>query len=113
MLQKVVDKAEQEFYDQAIDVYNEEEKNDIYSFCVKQCNAMNVDPSSKMVIGTAWTHKYLRRIAKAYGDVIFVDATEETNDEERPLLMLLVRKSLMNQVVVLQAVLPNNQQWVY
>eukprot|EP00957_Ditylum_brightwellii_P185041 14091692-Ditylum_brightwellii.AAC.1 len=66
-----------------------------------------------MVIGTAWTHKHLRRIAKAYSDVIFVDATEETNDEERSLLTLSVRKFSMKQVVVLQAVLPNNQQWAY
>ena len=113
MCQEVVDKDEQKFEDQAIEVYNEEEKNDVYSFCVKQCNAVNADPSSKMVIGTAWTHKHLRRIAKAYGDVIFVDATEGTNDEERPLLTLSVRNSLMKQVVVLRAVLPNNQRWVY
>eukprot|EP00957_Ditylum_brightwellii_P109106 8323750-Ditylum_brightwellii.AAC.1 len=30
MCQEVVDKAEQEFDNQTIDVYNEEEKNDIY-----------------------------------------------------------------------------------
>eukprot|EP00957_Ditylum_brightwellii_P197203 15024585-Ditylum_brightwellii.AAC.1 len=88
MCQEVVDNDEQQFKDQAIDVCNEEEKNNIYSFCVKQRNAVNADPSSKMVIGTAWTHKHLRRIVKAYGDVIFVDATEGTNDKERPLLML-------------------------
>eukprot|EP00957_Ditylum_brightwellii_P063727 4836069-Ditylum_brightwellii.AAC.1 len=41
-----------------------------------------------MVIGTAWTHKHLRRIAKTFVDVLFVDATEGTNDEERPLLTL-------------------------
>eukprot|EP00957_Ditylum_brightwellii_P055775 4226741-Ditylum_brightwellii.AAC.1 len=64
-----------------------------------------------MVIGTAWTHKHLRRTAKAYGDVIFVDATEGTNDKERPCLTLSVRNALMKQVVVLQAVLPNNQRW--
>eukprot|EP00957_Ditylum_brightwellii_P068957 5233753-Ditylum_brightwellii.AAC.1 len=64
-----------------------------------------------MVIGTAWTHKHPRRIVKAYGDVIFVDATEGTNDEERTLLTLSVRNSLMKQVVVPQAVLPNNQPW--
>eukprot|EP00957_Ditylum_brightwellii_P000684 53807-Ditylum_brightwellii.AAC.1 len=66
-----------------------------------------------MVIGTAWSHKHLRRIAKAYSDLIFVDATEGTNAKERPLLTLSVRNSLMKQVVVLQAMLPNNQRWVY
>eukprot|EP00957_Ditylum_brightwellii_P175232 13340585-Ditylum_brightwellii.AAC.1 len=39
-----------------------------------------------MVIGTAWTHKHLRCIARVFGDVLFVDATERTNNEERPLL---------------------------
>eukprot|EP00957_Ditylum_brightwellii_P158455 12060474-Ditylum_brightwellii.AAC.1 len=33
MCQEVVDNTEQQFEDQAIDVYNEEEKNDIFSFC--------------------------------------------------------------------------------
>eukprot|EP00957_Ditylum_brightwellii_P019300 1456084-Ditylum_brightwellii.AAC.1 len=61
----------------------------------------------------AWTHKHLRRIAKAYGNAIFVDATEGTNEEDRPLITLSVRNSVMKQVVVLQAVLPNNQQWIY
>eukprot|EP00957_Ditylum_brightwellii_P142941 10891046-Ditylum_brightwellii.AAC.1 len=69
MCQEVVDKDEQQFEDQAINLYNEEERNDIYSFCVKQCNVVNADPSSKMAIGTAWTHKHLRRVAKAYGDI--------------------------------------------
>eukprot|EP00957_Ditylum_brightwellii_P080404 6115728-Ditylum_brightwellii.AAC.1 len=39
-----------------------------------------------MVIGTSWTHKHIRCIARAFGDILFVDATEGTNDEERPLL---------------------------
>eukprot|EP00957_Ditylum_brightwellii_P005064 384993-Ditylum_brightwellii.AAC.1 len=66
-----------------------------------------------MAIGTAWTHKHLRRIAKAYGDVSFVDATEGANDEERQLLTLLGRNFFIKQVVVLQAVLSSDQRWVY
>eukprot|EP00957_Ditylum_brightwellii_P149686 11398708-Ditylum_brightwellii.AAC.1 len=99
--QEVVDKADEEVDSHAIEVYGEEEKNDIYSFYIKQHNTVSADPSSKMVIGTAWTNKHLRRIAKAFGDVIFVNLTEGTNDEERSLLTLSVKNSLMKQVVVL------------
>jgi hypothetical protein len=41
-----------------------------------------------MVIGTAWTNKRLKNIAKNYGEVIYMDVTEGTNEEERPLLTL-------------------------
>eukprot|EP00957_Ditylum_brightwellii_P020528 1547600-Ditylum_brightwellii.AAC.1 len=50
-----------------------------------------------MVIGTSWIHKYLRRTARAFHDVLFVDATEGTNNEERPLLIVSVRILLMKQ----------------
>ena len=58
-------------------------------------------------------HKHLRHIAQAFGDVLFVDATEGTNDKERPLLTVSVCTLLMKQVVVIHVVLPNNQRWVY
>eukprot|EP00957_Ditylum_brightwellii_P015982 1203701-Ditylum_brightwellii.AAC.1 len=64
---------------------------------MKQRNAIGADPSSNIVLGTAWTHKHLRRIAQALGDVLFVDATEGTNDEEMPLLTVSVCTSLMKQ----------------
>eukprot|EP00957_Ditylum_brightwellii_P193916 14767980-Ditylum_brightwellii.AAC.1 len=60
-------------------------------------NAIGTGPSSNMVIGTAWTHKHLRNIARAFGDVLLFDATEGTNNEERPLLTLSLCASLMKQ----------------
>ena len=111
--QEVKDKEEDSCVHSHFVCFDENKKNDVFSFCTKQRNAIGADPSSKMVLGTAWTHKHLRRIARAFGDVLFVDATEGTNDEERPLLTVSVRTSLMKQVVVLRAVLPNNQRWVY
>ena len=113
MYQEVNDKEEDVNVCSEVVCSDDNERNDVFSFCTKQRNAIGADPTSKMVIGTAWTHKHLRRIAKAFGDVLFVDATEGTNDEERPLLTLSVRTSLMKQVVVIRAVLPNNQRWVY
>eukprot|EP00957_Ditylum_brightwellii_P026030 1968117-Ditylum_brightwellii.AAC.1 len=58
----------------------------MHNHCAKQRNAIGAEPSSKIVLGTAWMYKHLRRIAQAFGDVLFVDATERTNDKERPLL---------------------------
>eukprot|EP00957_Ditylum_brightwellii_P124066 9457731-Ditylum_brightwellii.AAC.1 len=48
--------------------------------------SVSSEVKSKMVIGTAWTHTHLRRIIRAFGDILFVDATEETNDKESPML---------------------------
>eukprot|EP00957_Ditylum_brightwellii_P120426 9188407-Ditylum_brightwellii.AAC.1 len=106
-----MDKADEENDSNTIEVYGKKEKTDINHFFVKQHTAVSADPSSKMVIGTSWTHKHIRRIAKAFGDVIFVHTTEETNDEERPVLTLSMRNSFMKQVIVLRKVLPNNQRW--
>eukprot|EP00957_Ditylum_brightwellii_P079525 6046917-Ditylum_brightwellii.AAC.1 len=84
-----------------ISKYNENERRDIHSFCVRQRSAVDAAANVKMVLGTAWTHTHLIKVAKCYGDVIFVDATEDTNKGERALLTESTRKSLMKQVITL------------
>ena len=81
--QEVKDKEEDTSFSSEVVCSNDNERNDVFLFCSKQRNAIGADPSSKTVIGTAWTHKHLRHIARVFGDVLFVDATEGTNDEER------------------------------
>eukprot|EP00957_Ditylum_brightwellii_P101270 7716760-Ditylum_brightwellii.AAC.1 len=39
-------------------------------------NAISTDHCSKMVIGTAWTHKHLRCIARLFDDIILADGIE-------------------------------------
>eukprot|EP00957_Ditylum_brightwellii_P208562 15358040-Ditylum_brightwellii.AAC.2 len=92
---------------------NEEDMKEIQKFCITQCNGINGQGQFKMVIGTAWTLKNLHEIAKAYGQVIYIDVTESTNNKLRPLLTISTRIGMNNVVTNFGAVLPNNQRLVY
>jgi hypothetical protein len=92
---------------------SDHEKEDIRKFCLTQRNSIECQGEFKMVIGTAWTLKSIRQVAKSYGEVIYLDATEGTNDEERPLLTVSTCTGMCKVVTILCAVLPNNQRWVY
>ena len=66
--------------------YTPDELSQIKEFCITQRNAIECQGQYKMVLGTAWTLKLLRSLGISYGEVVYVDATEGTNEEERPLL---------------------------
>eukprot|EP00957_Ditylum_brightwellii_P081672 6212729-Ditylum_brightwellii.AAC.1 len=95
--QKVKDKEEDTSVSSKVVCSNDNERNNVFLFCAKQRNAIDADPASKIVIGTAWTHKHFRCTARAFGGVFFVDATEETNNKEMPLRTVSVCASLMKQ----------------
>ena len=61
---------------------SDHEKEDIRKFCLTQRNSIECQGEFKMVIGTAWTLKSICQIAKSYGEVIYLDVTEGTTDEE-------------------------------
>eukprot|EP00957_Ditylum_brightwellii_P144250 10990378-Ditylum_brightwellii.AAC.1 len=95
--QEAKDKEEDTSVSSEVVCSNDNKRNDVFLFCTKQRNAIGADPSSKMVIGIAWAHKHLRCIARAFGDVFFVDATEGTNNKEGPLLTVSVCTLSMKQ----------------
>eukprot|EP00957_Ditylum_brightwellii_P006002 454614-Ditylum_brightwellii.AAC.1 len=63
-----------------------------------------------MVLGTVWTLKSLHSLGCLYGEVVYLDATEGTNEEEQPLLILSTHTDMNKLVAILRAVLPKNQQ---
>eukprot|EP00957_Ditylum_brightwellii_P206871 15350327-Ditylum_brightwellii.AAC.1 len=82
------DKSEGVDLNASIVEYSSDEKMQIRDFCITQRNAIECQNRFKMVIGTAWAHQSLRSIGCSYGEVIYIDATEGTNEEERPLLTM-------------------------
>eukprot|EP00957_Ditylum_brightwellii_P016468 1237853-Ditylum_brightwellii.AAC.1 len=62
-----------------------------------------------MGIGTAWGLKYLRQIANAYGELIYLDVTKGTNNEEQPLFTTSTRAGMNKIVTIFCAILPNNK----
>eukprot|EP00957_Ditylum_brightwellii_P174591 13293784-Ditylum_brightwellii.AAC.1 len=62
--------------------YSSDELSAIREFCIMQRNSMQCQGQYKMVIGTVWTLKSLQTFARAYGEFVYLDATEGTNKEE-------------------------------
>eukprot|EP00957_Ditylum_brightwellii_P170058 12944635-Ditylum_brightwellii.AAC.1 len=88
-----------------------EDADTIHQFCITQQNSLSCAGQFKMVIGTAWTIKSLRQVAKSYGEVIYLDCTEGTNEEGRPVFTISTRHGMNKLVTIFRAVLPNTQRW--
>eukprot|EP00957_Ditylum_brightwellii_P037120 2809727-Ditylum_brightwellii.AAC.1 len=65
----------------------------------------------KIAIGTAWRLESLSIHARAYGKVVYLDAIEGRNKEERPLITISTCTGTNKLVTIFQAVLSNNQRW--
>eukprot|EP00957_Ditylum_brightwellii_P211908 15366746-Ditylum_brightwellii.AAC.4 len=80
--------------------YSRDELSQIKQFCITQRNSIDCQGKYKMVIGTAWTLKLLQMLGRTYGEVVYIDATEGTINEERPLLTISTC-TRMNKLVIL------------
>jgi hypothetical protein len=78
-------------------------------------NERSTVPNEEVILFTAiaWTTSHEKKLFLKYPFILNIDATAQTNSEQRPLLTCSVRTMDGNWVPVLRALLPNEQSWAY
>jgi hypothetical protein len=73
----------------------------------------NVQPSQKMFCGMAFGHVNEIRRGRLFPDVLFIDATEKTNKEDRPLLCIAMKDSSGKVFISIMVFMPCLTRWAY
>ena len=55
----------------------------------------------------------MKRIFRAFPEVLFVDTTHGTNNENRPLITIGVRDANGTIRIILRAFVPNERAWLF
>ena len=83
------------------------EQSNIDNFVHISRTAYNYKPAQLFMIGIAWVLPSERSFVKMFPEGIVVNATNNTNDEERPLLTIRGKDSNGKMFTALRVFLPN------
>ena len=73
----------------------------------------NLKNDQNLLVALAWVVPSEQRMFKLYLETLFVDSTESTNNEERPLLTMGGCDSSEKMFTFLRAFLPNQRTWSF
>ena len=75
--------------------------------------AMELKQEQKYMMSFAWVNPKELYLLEAFPEVIFVDTTEKTNNEKRPLLTAGGKDSNGKMFIFLRVFMPNQQSWMF
>lgn len=87
--------------------------HDMQSFAKSHRQHLGVEDTQDLMIGCAWTIPAEKRLFKMFSEVLHIDCTADTNQEDRPFLTITGRDSNGNMFTILRAYLPNERAWVF
>ena len=93
--------------------FSKEEQIQVEDFVTANRIAYKCLPKQLLMMGVAWVIPSERILFGLYPEVITVDTTNKTNNEQRPLLTISAKSSTGKMFTVLRAFLPNEQNWVF
>ena len=93
--------------------FPEKEQTQVDKFVNDTRVAYNCSKSQFLMMGIAWVLPCERKLFNMFPEVICVDTTQDTNNEERPLLTISAKDTHGKMFTVLRAYLPNEQTWVF
>ena len=65
-----------------------DEASEITKFASEHRNLLHVHPSQDLMIGVAWATPPEKRLFRQFPEVLFIDTTQDTDKENRPLLLV-------------------------
>ena len=96
-----------------IDDFTEQELITINENIIQGCQANNLLPNHKYMMAFCWMLPDELSLLEAFSHVIFIDVTEKTNNEKRPLLTAGFKDSNGNTVIFYRCFMPNQQAWMF
>ena len=96
-----------------IDDFTEQELITINENIIQGRHANNLLPNHKYMMAFCWMLPDELSLLEAFSHVIFIDVTEKTNNEKRPLLTAGFKDSNGNTVIFYRCFMPNQQAWMF
>ena len=94
-------------------VLEDDEKVDADEFTDFNRKAINCSEDQNLMIAVAWSLPEEKYDFKFCTEVLYVDCTADTNNEERPLLTISAKNAHGKMFMILRAFLPNERAWIF
>jgi hypothetical protein len=75
--------------------------------------SVNADDNQDVLLALVWVLPHSKKLFESYFEVLFIDGTHKTNNEDRPLLTIAAKDGYGNVHVILRAFIPNEQRWLF
>jgi hypothetical protein len=66
-----------------------------------------------VLLALVWVLPHSKKLFESYLEVLFIDGTHKTNNEDCPLLTIAAKDGYGNVHVILRAFIPNEQRWLF
>ena len=76
-------------------------------------SSRNIEPSSKIMVALAWVMDTDRKFFELYPEILMIDVTENTNNEKRPMLLVVGKDADGTTFVVMRVYLPHQRRWIF
>ena len=105
--------ASRNIYTHSEYVLPSDEYADAIYFSKHHREKMKLSKTQNLLISVAWVIPSEREYFSRFPEVLFVDATAQTNNERRPLLLICGKDAKGKMFPVLRAFLPNERSWIF
>ena len=89
------------------------EQIQVDEFVLDHRESLNCLPHNLLTMAVAWVIPCERKLFEMFPEVVKVDCTNDTNNENRPLLTVTAKDSNGKCFTLLRSFLPNQQNWVF
>ena len=93
--------------------FTSNEQIQVDEFVLDNRESLNCLPHQLLLMAVVWVIPCERKLFEMFPEVVKVDCTNDTNNENRPLLTMTAKDSNGKCLTLLRSFLPNQQNWVF
>jgi hypothetical protein len=90
-----------------------DEQADLFTYAQETRSTRNLCSDQKLLVACAWVTPEEWRLFQLYGNVLYIDVTNDTNQEKRPMLTIVVKDGNGKTYTVLRCLMPHECRWIF
>ena len=87
--------------------------DDMMKYAPESRVSVNADNSQDVLLAIVWVLPHGKHLFRAYPEVMFIDGTHKTNEENRPLITMGIKDCSGKMQIILRAFVPNERAWLF
>lgn len=89
------------------------ESKEMRQYAEEHRSQYQLTPEQKLTFSVAWVDPKERRKFRQFPEVLHIDATSDSNEEDRPLLTITGQDANGRMFTIMRVFLPNEQAWMF
>jgi hypothetical protein len=87
--------------------------DDMMKYARESRISVNADDAQDVLLAIVWVLPQGKQLFRAYPEVMFIDGTHKTNNENRPLITMGIKDCSGKMQIIVRAFVPNERAWLF